>query len=106
MKKLVLILALTMLFSVQANAADRDCARYTAAQASEATSDDAGNTVGIVFSGKTTRKGLTNADCGVKAVEAESTDTGSSGGNEYGDVPVYPYEIEPVVPTHNGGSND
>ena len=77
MKKIILIMALMMMYSLQANAADRDCAKYTATQASSVTSEGASNTVGIIFSGKTSRKGLTNSDC-VQTSGNTTTDTGST----------------------------
>jgi len=63
MKKIIFIFALAMLLTGTSNATDRDCVRYSASEAIAATSNNTTNTVGIVFSGMTARKGTTNADC-------------------------------------------
>ena len=65
MKKIIFIFAFAMFLSANVNATDRDCAQYSSSEAVAATSDDSTNTVSIIFSGKTARKGTTNADCAV-----------------------------------------
>ncbi|MBR2300009.1 MAG: hypothetical protein IJ870_05505 [Alphaproteobacteria bacterium] len=92
MKKIIFIMALTLLISTNAKATDRDCAQYSSSEAVAATSDSSTNSVSIVFSGMTARKGTSNADCGTASSSDEATTnlsgetTGSgtqtTGGNE------------------------
>ena len=63
MKKIIFIFALAILLNSNAKATDRDCAQYSSSEAVAATSDSSTNTVSIIFSGMTARKGTTNADC-------------------------------------------
>ncbi len=62
MKKVVLILAIAMMWSAHAQAADRDCVKYSASEAISATNTD-NNTFSATFSGVAERKGNSNADC-------------------------------------------
>lgn len=63
MKKIILFMLFFVLWSINASADDRDCAKYTPAQASAATANGPKNKFSATFSGITTRQGTTNADC-------------------------------------------
>ena len=93
---LSLLLLFPMVVSAEETNPDeyRDCAKYTFDEAIATTSKE-GNILSFTFSGKTTRKSGTNADCG--RVEEEETPTSPGGG---------PHVEKPTLCTGEGSIED
>ena len=74
---LSLLLLFPMVVSAEETNPDeyRDCAKYTFDEAMATTSKE-GNILSFTFSGKTTRKSGTNADCGRVEEEEETPEDG------------------------------
>jgi len=63
MQKIILILALAMLYNSNAGAKDRDCVRYTAEEAKEAIGESESTSFTAVFTHASGRIGNTNTGC-------------------------------------------
>ena len=63
MQKIILILALAMLYNSNAGAKDRDCVRYTAEEAKEAIGESESTSFSAVFTHAAGRIGNTNTGC-------------------------------------------